>query len=71
MANSGRASRQYLVQAQRVSRRFRAARVMVMEGWREAIRMRLEYRILAGTDLSGRCPPSPHEKCAKYSNERL
>ena len=39
LASSGRASRQYLVWAQRVSRRSRAERVWVMEGWRETMRI--------------------------------
>ena len=42
-SSSGRDSRQYFVIAQRVSRRPRDWRVMVMEGWREAMRMRLMY----------------------------
>src|SRR5258708_37768830 len=70
-ARSGRASRQYFVQAQRRSRRLRAERVTVMEGWREATRMRLEYRILERTSCQGDVPPSPGEKCAKSNNERL
>jgi hypothetical protein len=38
VTREGRASRQYLVWAQRVSRRFSAARVRVIEGWRLAMR---------------------------------
>src|ERR1700744_1755977 len=56
VANSGRASRQYFVQAQSASRRLRSARVIVIEGWREAIRMEFQYCRLGcgGTPL----PPS-------------
>src|ERR1700679_3067459 len=46
-ASSGRASRQYFVMAQRVSRRLSAARVNEIEGWSEAMRMCLEYWIFA------------------------
>src|SRR5260370_41733386 len=55
-ASSGRASRQYFVQAQSASSFFRATRVMVMEGWREAIRIGFEYCILGGS--GGSLPPS-------------
>jgi len=41
-AREGRASRQYLVWAQRVSRRLRAARVRVIEGWRLTMRRVVE-----------------------------
>ena len=51
VASSGRASRQYFVQAQRASRRLRAARVTVMEGCREAMRM--------GVIVSSEGTPSP------------
>lgn len=53
--SSGRASRQYFVQAQSEPRRLRAARVIVMEGWRETMRMDSEYRILRDVEY----PPTP------------
>jgi len=37
----------------------RAASVMVIEGWREAIRIGFEYGILAGTICQGDVPPPP------------
>jgi hypothetical protein len=54
------------VHAQRASSFFRAARVMVMEGWREAIRIGFEYFILCGVGY-----PHPCQKFVKSSEERL
>src|SRR6266550_8528479 len=54
-ARSERASRQYFVQAQSASSFLRAARVMVTEGWREAIRIEFEYCILCGLGCPHPC----------------
>src|SRR3981189_1927276 len=66
-ASSGRASRQYLVHAQRASSFFRAAREMVIEGWREAIRIGFEYCIRGGGGI-----PQPRQKaCKVFEGETL
>src|SRR5882757_2522564 len=62
VASSGRASRQYFVQAQRASSFLRAARVMVMEGWREAIRIDFKYCTLAGVGT----PHHPSNVCKVF-----
>ena len=66
-ASSGRASRQYFVQARSASILLRAARVIVMEGWREVIRMRFEYGILLGT----RAPPTRQKVRKVFEGETL
>src|SRR6266851_10244489 len=65
-ASSGRASRQYFVQAQSASSVFRAARVMVIEGWREAIRIGFEYCILCG-----RWTPPLSKVCKVFEGDTL
>ncbi len=55
------------MQAQSEPRRLRAARVIVMEGWRETMRMDSEYRILRDVEY----PPTPSICVKVFERETL
>src|SRR5271154_911352 len=65
--SSGRASRQYFVQAERWSSLLRAAMVKVIEGWRLAMRIRFRVSHLASSEV----PPPSSKVCKVFEGDTL